>query len=114
MSQKINEIFSWITIDIDGVEFKVKYTLGSFIDIKDAGIDINDPNSLSSPENLASIIYFGLPKEAQSKITPRELAYQIPVDQLENIASQVSGAVQTSLLDRDPGEDNDISDSKKN
>ena len=64
---KFNEAFGWIKIKIEDKEYPIKYTIGSLIDLKESGIDLENPEHLSDPINMAKMIFFGLPKEIQEK-----------------------------------------------
>lgn len=100
----LNELFGWIEItlkDNDGNErqVKIKYTLGSMMDVAEAGINLNDENQLSDPETLAKLIYYGLPQDAQEGTSPKDIAYQIDLESL----MEASGKVEQALESANPG-----------
>ncbi len=94
-----NKMLGWVKIKINNKEYPVKYSLGSFFNMQEKGIDHNDPNHFSDPIKLAHIIYFGLSREAQELITVKELAFQIDVDDLRIKINDINKAIQLSLAD---------------
>jgi hypothetical protein len=81
-----NMIFGWVKIKIDGIEYPINYTIGSLLDLEEYSQELDGTLNLeevmSSPQLIAKFVYYGLPLEAQDKITERQLAYQINISDL--------------------------------
>jgi hypothetical protein len=90
-----NEIFGFLTLEIDGEKVKIKFSIGSLIDLKENGIDVFNKDSLGEslhdPSNIAKLIYYGMPREHQAKIEIKELAYKIDLEKIGEIAERVRG-----------------------
>lgn len=109
---KIDEFFGWVNIEIEGVSYNVKYTLGSLIQLKKAGINFLNPGpeleqKLADPESIALMIHAGLPLDVRAKITSDEIAEQIPLEMLQKIGMDVGQAVDASMPEQDKTEEND-------
>jgi hypothetical protein len=89
-----NDLFGFLKLEIGGEQVKIKFTLGSFMDLKEAGIDIFKgeealKEAFSDITNLAKLIFYGLPREYQSKINIIDLAYKIEVSDFSDLANIV-------------------------
>lgn len=89
-----NELFGFLTLQIGDKEVKVNFSLGSLIDLKENGIDVFSKDlgqALYDPTNITKLIYYGLPREVQSDIELKELAYKINLTNIAEIGEKVRG-----------------------
>lgn len=105
-----NEIFGFIKVQVGDQEYPLKYTLGALMDIQEKGININDPSVMSDPLNIATVLYLGLPPKIQEQLTIKDVAYQIDMGQMQELADKVKGIIDKQTL---KDSDNDNSSSKK-
>jgi hypothetical protein len=96
MLPKFNEIFGFVKIKFGETEYPIKFSMGSLIELEKQGISGNV--SSISIEDVAKLIWCGLPREIREQITYEQMADTIEMEQLSNLLSRVTEKINYDTM----------------